>query len=194
MPGPAASTASPSGPSKRCSTCWPTCWSPRRGRAASRSHAAWAVDALPATDALAAASAAKAYCARAARAVVRDGHSGARGHRQHLGLPGPCVPAPGAPLRRSLRWRRRPAWSGSSRPAGLGGRRWTSLTRPRSATSACACARGWAHTIPASRRRRRPTSTGRARRRGTRRSTTPASSACRGRRRLAATGCPASTT
>ena len=49
-------------------------------------------------------------------------------------------------------------------------------------------------TIRACRRRRRPTSTGTARRPGTRRSTTLASSACPGPPRWAGTACPASTT
>ena len=64
---------------------------------------------------------------------VRDRHSGARRHRQHLGLPGPRLPAAGAPFRRRARGRRGRAWQRVLAAHGVGGRRWTSLTPPRSA-------------------------------------------------------------
>ncbi len=85
-----------------------------------------------------------------------------------------------------------PTWAGSSPPADLG----TVMDfadSPEEPPSACACASGSATTTRASRRPRRPTSTGRARPTGTGRSTTPASSACRGRPRSAGTGSRPST-
>ena len=47
---------------------------------------------------------------------VRDGHSGARWHRQHLGLPGPRLPAPGAAVGRRARWRGAQPRPGARRP------------------------------------------------------------------------------
>ena len=65
-------------------------------------HAGWAVDALAPDDALAAAAVAKA--APTPRSV-RDGHPGPRRHRQHLGVPGACAPAPCPALQRRPRRR-----------------------------------------------------------------------------------------
>ena len=192
-PGRAASTGPPIGSFQAVQHLLADAFVALEGSRSIALHAAWAVDALPSADALAAASAAKAYCARAARDGVRDGHSGARWHRQHLGVPRPRLPAAGAALdRRARRCRAQPgpgargprhrratmdfADSAEERAFRL---RLRALARPA--------------TIRACRRRRRPTSTGPGRPPGTRRSTTPASSACRGRPRSAATACPAST-
>ena len=82
-----------------------------------------------ARDALAAASAAKAYCARAARSVCETADPGARWHRQHLGLPGPRLPAPGPALERRARRGRPQPGPGARRPRHRR-RRWTSVTRP----------------------------------------------------------------
>ena len=57
-------------------------------------HAAWAVDALPASEALAAVIGRQGLLCPGGPHGLRDGHSGARRHRQHLGVPGPRLPAP----------------------------------------------------------------------------------------------------
>ena len=64
-------------------------------------HAAWAVDALPAGEALGRGG--RQGLLRPGRPRrVRDGHPGARRHRQHLGVPGPRIPAAGAAVDRLL--------------------------------------------------------------------------------------------
>ena len=152
-------------------------------------YAAWAVDELPAADALAAAAVAKAYCARAAREVcetVIQVHGGigntweclAHVYLRRCLLSADVLGDAGVSLDRVLEHR------------GIGGRRWTSVTHPPSRRSGSGCARGCRPTTPACRRRPPTTTTGRAWRRGTGRSTTPASSACRGPRPSAARDWP----
>ena len=189
---PAASSGRPSGRSRPSSTSWRTRSSPwrdpaalrctRRGRwTRCRGPTPWPRPRPPWPTA-----------PRAARAVCETGHSGAWRHRQHLGLPGPRLPAAGAPVRRRVRRGR-----GQPGPGAVGsgrrGRSWTSLTPRKSSPSGCGCATGCAATTRGCRRPRRPTSTGPARPPGTRRSTTPGSSACRGRRRSGGTATRAST-
>ena len=78
---------------------------------------------------------------------LRDGHSGARRHRQHLGVPGARLPAPRPPVERRARWRRAQPGPRAGRPRHRSGR-WTSLTRPRSWSSDCACASGCSRNNP----------------------------------------------
>ena len=77
-----------------------------------------------------------------------------------------------------------PASTGCSQHQGIGGRRWTSVTRPTRRRSGCGSASGCRPTTRACPPRRPTTTTGPGRRRGTSRSTTPASSACPGRRTI----------
>ena len=153
-------------------------------------HAAWAVDALPGRR-RAGRGVGRQGLLRPGRPLgVRDGHPGARRHRQHLGVPGPRLPAPRAALdRRARRRRAQPRAGAGARTASeatmdfadspdeaafrLRLRAWLARQQP-----------GPAAVVDGGRvlgRRRRP---------GTRRSTTPASSVCPGRPRSAGTACP----
>ena len=72
-------------------------------------HAAWAVDALPGPAALSCGVGRQGLLRPGGPLGVRDGHSGARWHRQHLGLPRPRLLAPGPALgRRARRGRSQP--------------------------------------------------------------------------------------
>ena len=128
--GRAGSTARPSAPSRPCSTCWPTPSSPWRARAASPCTRPGRSTRCRAADALAAAVGGQGLLRPGRPRRVRDGHPGARRHRQHLGVPGPRLPAAGPALDRRARRGRAPTSTGCSRPAAIGGRRWTSVTRP----------------------------------------------------------------
>ncbi len=81
-----------------------------------------------------------------------------------------------------------------ARPACPRRRRWTSLTPPRSATSVSACGVAAGEQPGPAALVDGRTSTGRGRRRGTRRFTTPASSVSRGPPRSGGRTCPACTT
>ena len=98
-------------------------------------HAAWAVDALPPDEALAAAAVAKAYCARAARTVCETAiqvHGGigntweclAHVYLRRALLSSDVLGGVGANLDRVLAHH------------GIGGGRWTSVTRPTRPSSA----------------------------------------------------------
>ena len=153
-------------------------------------HAAWAVDALPAGGG-----------ARARRR--RQGLLRARRHARCARRPSRCTAASATP---GSAWPTSSCAGPSSRAELLGGvgaslarvlrrsrgseARWTSVTLPRSTSSGSACGPGWRETTRGSRPRRRPTSTGPARPPGTSRSTTPASSACRGRVEVGGHGLP----
>ena len=172
--GARSSTASPSVRSRRCSTCWPRrgCWS--KGAISVAQYAAWAVDALPPEDALEAGAVAKAYCARAARTVCETAiqvHGGIGNtwecfvhvHLRRALLSSALFGDEGHHLRALARRR-------------LGVRPWTLTTRPRKRRSASASAPGWRSTTRGCPRRRPTTSTGRGRRSGTARCSTPGSS------------------
>ena len=138
---------------------------------------------------LAAAAVAKAYCARAARTVCETAiqvHGG-------IGNTWECLAH--VYLRRALLVDRHARRCGASLDRvlahhGIGGERWTSVTRPRKRSSGCAFGSGWATTIPACRPRRPTTTTGPARPPGTSRSTTPVSSACPGPTAIGGQGLP----
>ncbi len=156
-------------------------------------HAAWAVDALAPVDAMAAAAGAKAYCARAALTV------GETAIQVHGGIGNTWECMAHVFLRRSLRLARRPRRRRTlsrhgARPSRDRGWRWTSVTRPRRRSSEGACAPGWPTTTPGSPPRPPTMPTGRARRPGTRRCTTPASSASPGPPTSAGRASPASMT
>ena len=188
-PPSAGSTARRSARSRRCSTCWPTPSSRWRASRSVSLHAAWAVDALPADDALAAAAVAKAYCARAARTVCETAiqvHGG-------IGNTWECLAH--VYLRRALLSSdllggvgRQPG--PRARPPRDRRRRWTSVTRPPRRSSGCGSGSGCTTTTPGCPRRRPTTTTGPGRRPGTSRSTTPASSACRGPTEIGGHGLP----
>ncbi len=104
-------------------------------------HAAWAVDALARRCARCGSLRAKGVL-RPCRALgMRDVDPGARRHRQHLGVPGPRLFAPGAVLDRDPRWHRRQPAAGPGRPRRRR-RPWTSVTRRRRPRSACAFVSG----------------------------------------------------
>ena len=167
----------------------------RRGRAASPLHAAWAVDALAAGGRARRRRGGQGLLRPGRPHGVRDRHPGARRHRQHLGVPGPRLPAPGAAVERRARRRRAPASTGCSPTTGIGG---GTMDFGDSPDEAAFRARlrdvAGRPTTPACRPRRPTTTTGPARPPGTSRSTTPGSSACPGPRTSAARACRASTT
>ena len=188
-----SSTAPPSARSRRCSTCWPTRSSPWRGRAASRCTPPGRSTRCRAGRAGGGVGGQGLLRPGRARGL-RDRHPGARRHRQHLGVPRPRLPAPGAALERGPRRRRRRTWTACSRRTGSEVTMDFGDSPEERGVPAPAARVARAQQPRPARRRRRRTSTGRGRRRGTSRSTTPASSACRGRRRSAATASRASTT
>ena len=146
--------------SRPCSTCWPTPSSPPRARAASPSTPPGRSTRSPADEALAAAAVAKAYCARAARTVCETAiqvHGGigntweclAHVYLRRALLSSDVLGGVGASLARVLAHH------------GIGGDRWTSVTRPRRPRSGRGSAPGCGTTTPACRRRRPTTTTGR---------------------------------
>ena len=151
-------------------------------------YPAWAVDQLAPDEARAAGRVAKAYCARAARTVCETAvqvHGG-------IGNTWDCIVH--VYLRRALlsspvvRRRRRAAAPARAHPSG-GGRR-TFVTHRRKRRSGRGCAPGSPSTTRVCRSRRPTTSTGPARRSGTPRSTTRASSGSPGPPASAVTICP----
>ena len=66
-------------------------------------HAAWAVDALPPERGAGRGGGGQGLLRPGRPHGVRDGDSGARRHRQHLGMPGPRLPSAGPAVFRPLR-------------------------------------------------------------------------------------------
>ena len=157
-------------------------------------HAAWAVDALPADDALAAAV--------GGQGLLRPGGPHGRARPPSRSTAASATPGSAWPTSTSGGRCSSSDVLGGVGPNldrvlahhGLGGDRWTSVTPRTRRRSVAVCGTGWSTTTPGCRRRRPTTRTGKARPRGTSRSTTPASSASRGRSTSAARGCRASTT
>ena len=109
-------------------------------RSATR-YAAWAVDSLAPDAALAARRRIQGLLRQGGTDGMRDGHPGARRHRQYLGVPGPRPSPTGPPLgRRAGRGRAQPR--PGARPPRNRSRPWTSVTRPTRPPSAPASAPG----------------------------------------------------
>ena len=192
--GPAPVRRGRSARSRPCSTCWPTRCVLMEGSRSVARHAAWAVDALAGRRRAGRGGGGQGLLRPGGPHGVRDRRSRCTAASATPGSAWPTSTCGGPCSRATCSAGSGPTWTGCSAHHGIGGGRWTSVTRPTRPSSGCGCGRGWRTTTRAARlvdRRRR---TGPARRPGTSRSTTPASSACPGRRRSAARACRASTT
>ena len=115
----AGSSAGPSARSRPSSTCWPTRSSLMEGsRSMARARRLGGRRARPRPTPWPPPPWPRPTAPGPRAHGVRDRHPGARGHRQHLGVPGPRLPAAGAAVDRHARRRRARASSGWSPTTG----------------------------------------------------------------------------
>ena len=169
---PAASSAGPSAPSRPSSTCWPMPSCSWRARAAPPVTPRGRSTRCAPDEALAAGRRGQGLLRPGGTHGVRDRHPGPRRHRATPGSAWPTSISGGPSLSSELLGGVGANLDRVLARHGIGGRRWTSVTRLRRPSSASASARGSRSTIPGCPRRRPTTSTGPGRPPGTGRSTT----------------------